>query len=230
MPTPCALRDHPQAASPDHTREARSDRAAPPSRAPRQSSALRLARAALLFDESEMPIPAAPRCDARSLVGAYKGSCPDYRSDEPINSHVLTSGDASRHLSMSVVFHRARPTPKHETPSANPLNFRDHDECFLVAHGTLPDLSGYCARTFPLMPVGYTSQRSVQVSGITDIGLLTPLRHLDPLPVRQASVLPSASSGFAVTRDTVAVRLTLLLAECIEDFHLQVHAPCRAHR
>src|SRR5207302_11092959 len=51
-----------------------------------------------------------------------------------------------------------------------------------------------------------------------------------PLPVRQASALPSASSGFAVARDTLAVRLALLLAECVEDFHLQVRAPCRAHK
>jgi len=33
-----------------------------------------------------------------------------------------------------------------------------------------------------------------------------------PLPVRQTSALPSASSRFAVTRDTLAVRLTLPLA------------------
>src|SRR6266498_4254605 len=26
------------------------------------------------------------------------------------------------------------------------------------------------------------------------------------------------------------LRLTLLLAECVEDFHLQVRAPCRAHK
>src|SRR6266536_624035 len=100
----------------------------------------------------------------------------------------------------------------------------------LVAQGRPPDLPGYGARTFTLMPVGSTSQRSVQVSGFADICLLTPLRRLYPLPVRQASALPSASSGFAVTRDTLAVRLTLLLAECVEDFHLQVRAPCRAHR
>src|SRR5881396_3702303 len=80
------------------------------------------------------------------------------------------------------------------------------------------------------MPVGSTSQRSVQVSGFADNCLLTPLRRLYPLPVRQASALPSASSGFAVARDTLAVRLTLLLAECVEDFHLQVNAPCRAHK
>ena len=50
-----------------------------------------------------------------------------------------------------------------------------------------------------------------------------------PLPVRQASALPSASSRFAVTRDTLAVQLTLPLVGRVEDFHLQVSAPCRAH-
>ena len=33
-----------------------------------------------------------------------------------------------------------------------------------------------------------------------------------PLPVRQASALPAASFRFAVTRDTLAVQLTLPLA------------------
>ena len=84
--------------------------------------------------------------------------------------------------------------------------------------------------TFLLMPVGSTPQRPVQVSGFDDIYRLTPLRRLYPLPVRQASALPSASSGFAVARDTLAVRLTLPLAGCVEDFHLQVRAPCRAHQ
>ena len=49
-----------------------------------------------------------------------------------------------------------------------------------------------------------------------------------PLPVRQASALPSASSRFAVARDTLAVQLTLPLVGRVEDFHLQVSAPCRA--
>ena len=49
-----------------------------------------------------------------------------------------------------------------------------------------------------------------------------------PLPVRQASALPSASFRFAVTRNTLVVRLTLPLAGCVEDFHLRVGAPCRA--
>ena len=52
--------------------------------------------------------------------------------------------------------------------------------------GTYADLPGYDALTFTLMPVGYTAQRSVQVSGFTDIGLLTPLCRL---------VYTSCSSG-----------------------------------
>jgi len=80
------------------------------------------------------------------------------------------------------------------------------------------------------MPVGSTSQRSVQESGFASIGLLTPLPRLYPLPVRQASVLPSASSRFHLAMDTLAVQLTLPLAGCVEDFHLRVGAPCRAHQ
>ena len=99
-----------------------------------------------------------------------------------------------------------------------------------VAHGRSSDLPGYGALTFPLMPVGSTSQPSVQELGFASIGLLTPLRRLYPLPVRQASVLPSASSGFHLAMDTLAVPLTLPLAGCVEDFHLQVSAPCRAHK
>ena len=51
-----------------------------------------------------------------------------------------------------------------------------------------------------------------------------------PLPVRQASVLPPASFRFAVARDTLAVWLALPLVGRAEDFHLQVGAPCRAHK
>src|SRR6185312_5775112 len=91
------------------------------------------------------------------------------------------------------------------------------------------DLPGYCALTFPLMPVGSTSQRSVQDLGFTEICLLTPLCCLYPLPVRQASVLLSASFRSHLAMDTLAVQLALPLAGCVEDFHLQVNAPCRAH-
>src|ERR1035437_9497545 len=112
----------------------------------------------------------------------------------------LTSDDPSRHLS---------------TP---------------VAQGRSSDLPGYCALTFPLMPVGSTSRRSVQELGFASIGLLTPPRRLYPLPVRQASALPSASSRFRLATDTLAVRLTLPLAGCVEDLPLQVRAPCRAHQ
>lgn len=51
-----------------------------------------------------------------------------------------------------------------------------------------------------------------------------------PLPVRQASALLSASSRFAVARDTLAVQLALPLVGRAEDFHLRVGAPCRAHQ
>src|ERR1017187_7942449 len=99
-----------------------------------------------------------------------------------------------------------------------------------VAQSRPPDLPGYCALTFPLMPVGSTSRRSVQELGFASMGLLTPPCRLYPLPVRQASVLPTASSRFRLATDTFAVRLTLPLAGCVEDFHLQVSAPCRAHQ
>jgi len=48
--------------------------------------------------------------------------------------------------------------------------------------------------------------------------------------VRQASASPSASFRFAVTCDTLAVRLTFPLVGRVEDLHLQVGAPCRAHQ
>src|SRR5208283_362301 len=79
------------------------------------------------------------------------------------------------------------------------------------------------------MPVGYTSRRSVQVPGFAEIGLLTPPCRLDPLAVRQASALPTASSRFRLATDTLAVQLTLPLAGCVGDFHAQVSTPCRAH-
>jgi hypothetical protein len=40
----------------------------------------------------------------------------------------------------------------------------------------------------------------------------------------------TASSGFAVSRDTLAVRLTLPHARRVEDLHLQVSARCRTHK
>ena len=48
--------------------------------------------------------------------------------------------------------------------------------------------------------------------------------------VRQASALPAASAGFHLALDTLAVRLTIPPAGFVEDFHLQVKAPCRAHK
>jgi hypothetical protein len=51
----------------------------------------------------------------------------------------------------------------------------------------------------------------VQVLGFASIGVLAPLRRLYPLAVRQSSALPTASSGFHLTVDTLAVQLTLPL-------------------
>jgi hypothetical protein len=49
------------------------------------------------------------------------------------------------------------------------------------------------------------------------------------IPVRQASALPAASFRLHLTVNTLAVRLTVPPARPVEDFHLQVSAPCRAH-
>jgi hypothetical protein len=49
------------------------------------------------------------------------------------------------------------------------------------------------------------------------------------ISVRRARVLPAASFRFHLAMDTLAVRLTLPPVGCVEDFHLQVSAPCRAH-
>lgn len=112
----------------------------------------------------------------------------------------LTSSRASRHLSVS------------------------------VAQGTLDDPPGYDAPTFTLMPVRSRSQRAVQVSGFNDIGRLAPLCRL---------VSASCSSGQRFASGFLQIRsypqhpclqLTLPLAGRVEDFHLQVSAPCRAHR
>src|SRR5208337_3654536 len=49
-------------------------------------------------------------------------------------------------------------------------------------------------------------------------------------PVRQASALPAASFGFRLATDTLAVRLTVPPVGPVEDSHLRVGAPCRAHQ
>lgn len=51
-----------------------------------------------------------------------------------------------------------------------------------------------------------------------------------PLRVPRTSALPAASFRSHLAMDTLAVRLTLPLVGCVEDLHLQVSAPCRAHK
>ena len=50
------------------------------------------------------------------------------------------------------------------------------------------------------------------------------------ISVRQASALPAASFRFHLTMDTLAVRPTVPPVGPVEDLHLQVGAPCRAHK
>jgi hypothetical protein len=49
------------------------------------------------------------------------------------------------------------------------------------------------------------------------------------ISVRQASALPAASFRFHLTMDTLAVWLTVPPVGPVEDLHLQVGAPSRAH-
>ena len=73
---------------------------------------------------------------------------------------------------------------------------------------------------FPRPILVYPSLHPVQRSPIdtlASIGLLTPLRRLYPLAVRQSSALPTASSAFHLTVDTLAVQLTLPLAGCVVE-------------
>jgi hypothetical protein len=50
------------------------------------------------------------------------------------------------------------------------------------------------------------------------------------VPVRQASVLLTASFRFGLATDTLAVQLALPLAGCALDFNQPVSTPCRAHK
>ena len=79
------------------------------------------------------------------------------------------------------------------------------------------------------MPATYTSVLSVQVSDFEDNCLL--IQH-DRLICDSCSSGQRFACGFLqpTPRDAnLAVRLILPPAGCIEDLHLQVSAPCRAH-
>ena len=116
---------------------------------------------------------------------------------------LLTSARASRHLSMAV----ARRFPSAPVQISPGIAHSPSRLCLSDLRHGVP----YKFRALTIMAV-------------------LPRRAASyPLPVRQASALPSASSRFAVTRDTLAVQLTLPLVGRVEDFHLQVSAPCRAH-
>jgi hypothetical protein len=122
----------------------------------------------------------------------------------------------------------------------------------LVARPTMPSADFCCSFRPPL------DSRSTQAEQQTSPGNAPPpsrlcLPHLQPgLPyryrtlkifaflsdrtasyvvsVRQTSVLPAASFKFHLAMDTLAVRLTIPPIGLVEDFHLLVIAPCRAHK
>ena len=74
-----------------------------------------------------------------------------------------------------------------------------------VAHGRLNRSPRVIRATFLLMPVGSTSQRSVQVLGFEDIGLLTPLHRL----IRFLFVRPAFCLGLPSDSQSPATPLPL---------------------
>jgi len=99
-----------------------------------------------------------------------------------------------------------------------------------VVRDRLTALPGYCALTFTLMPAASTYKLSVQVLDFEEIGLLIQPACLYAVSVRRTSALPAASFGFHLAMDTLAVRLTIPPVGLVEDSHLLVSAPCRAHQ
>ena len=70
---------------------------------------------------------------------------------------------------------------------------------------------------------------SVQVLDFESYCPLIQHGCLYAVPVRQASDLRTASFRSHLAVDTLAVRLTLPPVRCVENLHLIVRAPCRAH-
>ena len=117
----------------------------------------------------------------------------------PLLWPLLTSAWASRHLSMSVA---------RRFPSA-PLQ---------ISPGMTHPPSRLC-----LSDIRHGVPYKFRAS---QIFACSPRRAASyPLPVRQASTLLSASFRFHHAMDTLAVQLTLPLAGCVEDLHLQVILP-----
>lgn len=112
----------------------------------------------------------------------------------------LTSVHPSRHLSM-------------------PLALRQIDRPPRVMH---THLHAYARRIYGrAFPYRYRTLKIYAFSSSTAASYA--------IPVRQASALPSASFRSHLTMGTLAVRLTVPPVGPVEDFHLQVGAPCRAH-
>ncbi len=101
-------------------------------------------------------------------------------------------------------------------PAATPLTFKVH-----CPETELPDIKKVMQLvawfgTFALMPVGYTSHRSVQVSGFDEFGHLTPIRRL---------ISASCSSG-----QRFAIRLPSDSQSPAKPLPSANSSPCRASR
>jgi len=98
------------------------------------------------------------------------------------------------------------------------------------------DLGGYdrvgrifrnLVRDGKIIKIGYGLYAKAKKSSIT--GEVIPVASY-AVSVRRDSILPTASSGFHLAMDTLAVRLTIPPAGFVRDLQPQVNAPYRAHK
>jgi hypothetical protein len=175
-------------------------------------------RAQLDFSIPSHPPPASealpPLSDMAPLIRAPEGLQPSGTTRCP--AHTMPAADSCTAISNPCKLL----SPESRTPGRPP-------EVSTTAFATrLPDLPPRALMVMDFAIIGSLVRpgirRSVPCKYWASVIWDTSPRYAAsyPLPVRQASALPSASFRFAVARDTLAVRLTLPLAGRVEDFHL----------
>jgi hypothetical protein len=176
------------------------------------------------------------RDDGFRSVLSVSGFRPRAQLDFSIPSHLPPASEALPPLSDMAPLIRApeglQPSgttrcPAHTMPAADSRTPGRPPEVSTTAFATrLPDLPPRALMVMDFAIIGSLVRpgirRSVPCKYWASVIWDTSPRYAAsyPLPVRQASALPSASFRFAVARDTLAVRLTLPLAGRVEDFHL----------
>lgn len=124
--------------------------------------------------------PCWPACCARAGSMAPSFGRGDQAAGEALAAGVADVSRASAFFDFIEVCSPTRVLPGSTLQSTDLLWPRltsgrpSHDLSTAVAQGRLPDLPGYDAPAFTLIPVGSTTRRSVQVSGFDDNGRLTP--------------------------------------------------------